>query len=41
MLSPAKGDDWNGDWKFAGPPEYWDGQAAKRIVRVIRDIRER
>src|SRR5438067_10388218 len=31
----------NGDWKFAGPPEYWDGQAAKRIVRVIRDIRER
>src|SRR5438067_1267166 len=31
----------NGDWEFAGPPEYWDGQAAKRIVRVIRDIRER
>src|SRR5216117_94575 len=25
----------NGDWKPAGPPEYWDGHAAERIVRVI------
>ncbi len=31
----------NGDWKPSGPPEYWDGHAAERIVRVIRDIRER
>ena len=28
----------SGDWKPAGPPEYWDGHAAERIVRVIRDI---
>lgn len=27
-----------GGWQPAGPPEYWDGQAAERIVRVIRDI---
>src|SRR5438477_2758267 len=27
----------NGDWKPSGPPEYWDGHAAERIVRVIRD----
>jgi UDP-N-acetylglucosamine 2-epimerase (non-hydrolysing) len=25
----------NGDWKPSGPPEYWDGHAAERIVRVI------
>jgi UDP-N-acetylglucosamine 2-epimerase (non-hydrolysing) len=31
----------SGDWKPSGPPEYWDGHAAERIVRVIRDIRER
>lgn len=31
----------NGDWKPAGPPEFWDGHAAERIVRVIRDIRDR
>src|SRR5437867_11666566 len=30
-----------GDWTPKGPPEYWDGHAAERIVRVIRDIRER
>jgi UDP-N-acetylglucosamine 2-epimerase (non-hydrolysing) len=29
----------NGDWKPAGPPEYWDGHAAERIIRVIRAIR--
>ena len=29
----------NGDWKPAGPPEYWDGHAAERIIRVIRDLR--
>src|SRR5437867_1954141 len=27
-----------GNWQPAGPPEYWDGHAAERIVRVIRDI---
>jgi UDP-N-acetylglucosamine 2-epimerase (non-hydrolysing) len=26
-----------GDWQPAGPPEFWDGHAAERIVRVIRD----
>jgi UDP-N-acetylglucosamine 2-epimerase (non-hydrolysing) len=31
----------SGDWKPAGPPEYWDGHAAERIVRVIRDLRGR
>ena len=31
----------NGDFRPAGPPEYWDGHAAERIIRVIRDIRER
>jgi UDP-N-acetylglucosamine 2-epimerase (non-hydrolysing) len=31
----------NGDWKPAGPPEYWDGHAAERIIRVIRDLRDR
>ena len=29
----------NGGWKPAGPPEYWDGHAAERIIRVIRDNR--
>ena len=29
----------DGEWKPAGPPEFWDGQAASRILRVIRDIR--
>jgi UDP-N-acetylglucosamine 2-epimerase (non-hydrolysing) len=29
----------NGDWKPSGPPEFWDGQAADRIVRIIREIR--
>lgn len=29
----------SGDWKPSGPPEYWDGRAAERIVRVIRDNR--
>jgi len=31
----------SGDWKPSGPPEFWDGHAAERIVRVIRDIRDR
>ncbi len=31
----------NRDWKPSGPPEYWDGHAAERIVRVIRDFRDR
>jgi UDP-N-acetylglucosamine 2-epimerase (non-hydrolysing) len=26
-------------WKPSGPPEFWDGQAAERIVRIIREIR--
>jgi UDP-N-acetylglucosamine 2-epimerase (non-hydrolysing) len=26
----------SGDWKPSGPPEYWDGRAAQRIVEVIR-----
>ena len=30
----------NGDWKPAGPPEYWDGHTAERIIRVIRAIRD-
>ena len=29
----------NGDWKPSGSPEFWDGHAAHRIVRVIRDFR--
>jgi UDP-N-acetylglucosamine 2-epimerase (non-hydrolysing) len=29
----------NGDWKPSGPPEFWDGHAAERIVRVIRAFR--
>jgi UDP-N-acetylglucosamine 2-epimerase (non-hydrolysing) len=31
----------SGDWKPAGPPEFWDGHAAERIIRVIRDFRDR
>jgi|SRR5579883_970050 len=31
----------NGDWKPSGPPEFWDGHAAERIIRVIRDFRDR
>jgi UDP-N-acetylglucosamine 2-epimerase (non-hydrolysing) len=27
-----------GNWKPAGPPEYWDGHAAERIVRVIASL---
>jgi UDP-N-acetylglucosamine 2-epimerase (non-hydrolysing) len=30
----------NSDWKPAGPPEYWDGHAAERIIRVIREKRD-
>jgi len=26
-----------GDWTPKGPPEYWDGRAAERIVHVLRD----
>jgi UDP-N-acetylglucosamine 2-epimerase (non-hydrolysing) len=29
----------NGDWRPSGPPEFWDGHAAERIIRIIRDIR--
>jgi len=29
----------SGDWKPSGPPELWDGHAAQRIVRIIRDFR--
>jgi UDP-N-acetylglucosamine 2-epimerase (non-hydrolysing) len=29
----------NGDWRPSGPPEFWDGRAAERIVRNIREIR--
>jgi UDP-N-acetylglucosamine 2-epimerase (non-hydrolysing) len=25
----------SGDWKPAGPPEYWDGHAAERIIEVL------
>src|SRR5437867_2371955 len=28
----------NGDWKPSGPPELWDGRAAGRIVRIIREF---
>ena len=28
-----------GDWKPSGPPELWDGCAASRIVRIIREFR--
>ena len=27
------------DWKPSGPPELWDGCAASRIVRIIREFR--
>ena len=30
----------NGDWRASGPPEFWDGHAAERIIRVIRAIRD-
>jgi UDP-N-acetylglucosamine 2-epimerase (non-hydrolysing) len=26
----------SGDWQPSGPPEYWDGRAAERIVQVLR-----
>jgi UDP-N-acetylglucosamine 2-epimerase (non-hydrolysing) len=29
----------SGDWKPSGPPVLWDGRAAERIVRIIRDFR--
>ena len=28
----------SGDFKPAGPPEFWDGHAAERIVRIIGNI---
>jgi UDP-N-acetylglucosamine 2-epimerase (non-hydrolysing) len=28
-----------GDWRPSGPPEFWDGHAAERIIRIIRDFR--
>jgi UDP-N-acetylglucosamine 2-epimerase (non-hydrolysing) len=28
----------DGNWRPSGPPELWDGHAAERIVRVIRDF---
>jgi UDP-N-acetylglucosamine 2-epimerase (non-hydrolysing) len=28
----------DGGWKPSGPPEYWDGRAAERIIRVIREF---
>ena len=28
----------NGDWKPSDPPELWDGHAASRIVRIIREF---
>src|SRR5581483_4590383 len=28
----------DGDWKPAGPPQYWDGRAAGRIVDVLRSM---
>jgi UDP-N-acetylglucosamine 2-epimerase (non-hydrolysing) len=27
----------SGEWKSLGPPELWDGRAAKRIIEIIRD----
>jgi UDP-N-acetylglucosamine 2-epimerase (non-hydrolysing) len=27
-----------GNWLPAGPPEYWDGHAAERIVHVIASL---
>ena len=27
----------NGDWRPAGPPEYWDGHAAERIIGALRE----
>ncbi len=29
----------NGEWKPSGPPEFWDGHAAERIVSVIAQFR--
>jgi UDP-N-acetylglucosamine 2-epimerase (non-hydrolysing) len=47
MVGPGKGrilDGYrrvmSGDWRPSGPPEYWDGHAAERIVRIIRTIRD-
>ena len=28
----------NGDWQPSGPPEYWDGRAAERIVHVLQNL---
>ena len=28
----------NGDWKPSGPPKFWDGHAAERIVEIIREF---
>ena len=28
----------DGDWKPKGPPEYWDGRTAERIVHVLRSM---
>jgi UDP-N-acetylglucosamine 2-epimerase (non-hydrolysing) len=27
----------SGNWKRSGSPEFWDGHAAERIVRIIRE----
>jgi UDP-N-acetylglucosamine 2-epimerase (non-hydrolysing) len=28
----------SGDWKPSGPPEFWDGHAAERIVQVLQRL---
>jgi len=29
----------NGEWKPSGPPEFWDGHAAERIVSVLAQFK--
>jgi len=37
-IAPAMEKLFNGKWKKGGIPEYWDGEAAKRIINILFNL---